>query len=246
MKIALVSTPFLAVPPKTYGGTELVVAELAQSLNAWGRGLQNLQKLDEARERYEQAAEIRKELATANPNDAEFARALARALGDRAGVASPREAVAGADAVLLAVDWAGVEPVLRSVGAHEGALAGVALLDPVNAVEHSVGVLLPEKGSAAERVAELAPGAGVVKAFHLFPAAFWERPAEQNSGLAVAVCGDDAAALETTGQLVRDLGATPAVLGPLSRARQLEEAAGFAMGLAFSGVDPHAAVPSTG
>jgi serine/threonine-protein kinase len=52
-------------------------AELAQTLNAWGRALQNLQKLEEAHQRYEQAAEIREELATANPNDAEFARALA-------------------------------------------------------------------------------------------------------------------------------------------------------------------------
>ena len=149
-------------------------------------------------------------------------------------------------AVLLAVGWAGVEPVLRSSGAHEGAPAGVAPLDPVNAVEHGVGVLRHWKGAAAERVAGLAPGAGVVKAFHLFPAAFWERPAEQDSGLAVAVCGDDPAALETAGQLVRDPGAAPAVLGPLSRVQQLEEAAGFAMGLAFSGVDPHAAVPGTG
>lgn len=32
MRIALVSTPFLAVPPRSYGGTELVVHELAEGL----------------------------------------------------------------------------------------------------------------------------------------------------------------------------------------------------------------------
>src|SRR5262245_32676728 len=32
MRIALVSTPFLAVPPRDYGGTELVVYELAECL----------------------------------------------------------------------------------------------------------------------------------------------------------------------------------------------------------------------
>ncbi|WP_211367045.1 hypothetical protein [Pseudonocardia kunmingensis] len=58
------------------------------------------------------------------------------------------------------------------------------------------------------------------------------------------MCGDDAAALRVVGELVRAVGGVPAVLGPLDRARQLEEVAGFAIGLAFSGVDPRSAVPS--
>lgn len=36
MRIALVSTPFLAVPPRDYGGTELVVYELAEGLRTRG------------------------------------------------------------------------------------------------------------------------------------------------------------------------------------------------------------------
>src|SRR5438105_9606987 len=36
LRIALVSTPFVPVPPKGYGGTELVVAELARALVARG------------------------------------------------------------------------------------------------------------------------------------------------------------------------------------------------------------------
>jgi len=39
------------------------------------------------------------------------------------------------------------------------------------------------------------------------------------------MCGDDPEALRITGELVRDVGAVPAVLGPLHRARQLEEVA---------------------
>jgi 8-hydroxy-5-deazaflavin:NADPH oxidoreductase len=60
----------------------------------------------------------------------------------------------------------------------------------------------------------------------------------------VAMCGDDPAALRTVGQLVRDAGGVPAVLGPLDRTRQLEEVAGFVIGLAFAGVDPGSAIPS--
>src|SRR5690606_36226943 len=36
MRIALVSTPFLSVPPRNYGGTELVVYELAEGLHSRG------------------------------------------------------------------------------------------------------------------------------------------------------------------------------------------------------------------
>jgi len=167
---------------------------------------------------------------------AEKATALAERIGGTA--AAPREAVAGADAVLLAVAWEGVEDTLRLAGAADGALAGVPLIDPANAVEHGVGVLLPED-SAAQRIAALAPGAHVVKAFHLFAAEHWAT----GTPTTVPMCGDDPAALETAGTLVRDVSGIPAVVGPLSRARQLEEAAGLVIALAFGGFDPGNAFP---
>ena len=36
LRVALISTPFISVPPREYGGTELIVAELAQALPAYG------------------------------------------------------------------------------------------------------------------------------------------------------------------------------------------------------------------
>ncbi|KPM53751.1 NADP oxidoreductase [Frankia sp. R43] len=176
--------------------------------------------------------------------------ALAERLGGPTRAGTPREAAAGRDAVLLAVLWEGVEDILRSAGAADGQLAGTPLIDPTNAVEHGVGVLLPEHpGGAAGQIAAAAPGAHVVKAFHLFPADQWTRAPGNgdNSGGApgptVAICGDDETALRITSDLVRDVGGVPAVLGPLSRARQLEEVAGFVIGLAFAGVDPASAIP---
>ncbi|MGW4637435.1 NADPH-dependent F420 reductase [Sphaerisporangium sp. NPDC004334] len=175
--------------------------------------------------------------------------AKARGLADRLGrgvrAVTPREAVTGRDAVLLAVSWEGAEDMLRSAGAPGGSLHGVPLIDPTNAVEHGVGALLTGSGeSAAQRISALAPGAGVVKAFHLFPAGQWAGTSGQDaSPVAVAMCGDDPEALRVVGELVRDVGGVPAVLGPLERARQLEEAAGFVIGLAFAGVDPRSAVP---
>ncbi|HST41109.1 MAG TPA: NAD(P)-binding domain-containing protein [Conexibacter sp.] len=185
--------------------------------------------------------------------------ALAAQLGAPARALTPSAAAEQADAVLLAVLWEGVEEALRAAGGSDGALAGKLLIDCSNAVEHGVGTLLTPPGeAAAQRVAALAPGAHVVKAFHLFPAAQWEggpaapassgdatpAPAAVPPGPVVPLCGDDPAALETASQLVRDVGGRPFVLGPLARARQLEEVAGFVIGLAFGGADPAAAVPA--
>lgn len=173
------------------------------------------------------------------------AQALAERLGREVRAAAPREVVTGRDAVLLAVSWDGVEDMLHAAGASDGALEGTVLIDPTNAVEHGVGVLLTGGvDSMASRIADLAPGAQVVKAFHLFPVERWTKPAAGSEPAAtVAMCGDDPAALRIVGELVRDVGGTPAVLGSLDRARQLEEVAGFVIGLAFAGTDPNSAIP---
>lgn len=168
---------------------------------------------------------------------------LAARLGRGVRAVALREVVIGRDAVLLAVSWDGVEDMLRAVGASGGSLAGTPLIDPTNAVEHGVGVLLTGHGdSMAKRIAGLAPGAHVVKAFHLFPAEQWSRPPDE-APVTVAICGDEPGALGVVSELVRDAGGAPAVLGPLDRVRQLEEVAGFVIGLAFAGTDPSSAIP---
>ncbi|MHA5050558.1 NADPH-dependent F420 reductase [Streptomyces sp. SD15] len=173
------------------------------------------------------------------------AQELADRLGRRVRAAGPREAVTGRDAVLLAVSWDGVEEMLRTAGGPDGSLAGTPLIDPTNAVAHGVGALLTAPGeSMAKRIAGLAPGAHVVKAFHLFPADQWTgTPGGGETPVTVAMCGNDPTALDIVGRLVRDVGGTPAVLGSLDRVHQLEEVAGFVIGLAFAGFDPNAAVP---
>lgn len=153
------------------------------------------------------------------------------------------EVAVDADAVLLSVHWKGIADILTAAGAPAGSLAGKPLIDPTNAIEHGAGVLLTEPGRAiAEHVAELAPGAHVVKALHLFPSTRWTTPG--SSPVTVAMCGDDPRALEIVGSLVRDLGAVPAVLGGLDRARQVEEVAGFVIALVTAGVDPQRAIPA--
>ncbi|TDP95105.1 NADPH-dependent F420 reductase [Labedaea rhizosphaerae] len=160
------------------------------------------------------------------------AEALAAEVGARA--AAPADAAREADAVLLAVAWEGVDDMLGLAAPPPGTV----LIDPVNAVEHGVGVLLPPT-SAAEHIAATAPGTHVVKAFHLFPAAQWT----SGTAVTVPICGDDERALATVSALVTDTGSQATVVGGLSSARQLEEVAGFVINLAFRGVDPQSAVP---
>jgi predicted dinucleotide-binding enzyme len=153
------------------------------------------------------------------------------------------EVATEADAAVLCVRWDGVADILTAAGAPTGSLTGKPLIDPTNAVEHGVGVLRTEAGRAiAQHIAELAPGAHVVKALHLFPSTQWTT--STSSPVTVAMCGDDPRALETVGSLVRDIGGVPAVIGGLDRARQIEEVAGFVIALAFAGVDPQLAIPA--
>lgn len=175
---------------------------------------------------------------------AERARQAAERMGVPARAVRPDEAVVGRDAVLVAVSYDGLADILRAAKADEGALAGVPLIDPTNAVEHGVGELRTVDGRAiAEHIADWAPGAHVVKAFHLFAADQWNVAARNGGGVTVAMAGDHRSALDIVANLVRDVGARPAVLGPLRRARQLEEVAGFVIGLVFAGEDPNSAVP---
>ena len=113
-----------------------------------------------------------------------------------------------------------------------------------NPVDYATGQLKPASGSAAELVARVATGAHVVKALHLFAGASWPYVGPQDEVPVVAICGDEPSALDRTTALIRDLGGRAGVVGGLTSARQLEEAAGFVMRIVASGHNPRFAVPN--
>ncbi|MFW0789599.1 NADPH-dependent F420 reductase [Gordonia sp. CPCC 205333] len=152
---------------------------------------------------------------------------------------SLRDAVTDVDVAVLAVPWAGVDDMLDIVEATGGA-AGLTIIDPINPVEHGVGRHLLRSGSAAEYISSRLSAANVVKAFNVYPATEWDYATNE---LVVPLAGDHPGSVELAHRLVRDVGATPHVLGGLDRARQLEELAGAVIGLAFAGVNPRSAVP---
>src|SRR5437899_874134 len=91
---------------------------------------------------------------------------LARAAGRRARAGTPREAVRGADAILLAVHWSRLDDVLRQAGDVSGKLLVTCSL-PMN--DDDTGLVIAHSSSGAEALAKRVPKARVVCAFNTVP-----------------------------------------------------------------------------
>jgi predicted dinucleotide-binding enzyme len=175
--------------------------------------------------------------------DGTRARRAADQIGNSAVAVDPADFPDQVDVVVVAIAWSGLEEALELVGAGEGTLAGKTVIDCTNPVDYATGDLLPASGSAAELVARAARGANVVKALHLFAGASWPYTGAPASAPVVAVCGDEATALDQARSLIADLGGRTVVTGRLAGARQLEDAAGFIMRVVAAGANPRLAVP---
>jgi predicted dinucleotide-binding enzyme len=177
------------------------------------------------------------------------AAALAGRIGPGARAGDLRQAAEFGEVVLLAVWYEGIADALRRAGAPDGTLRGRVLIDCVNATSPPDFALKTGDGpSVAQRVAALAPGARVVKAFNLCHESVWRLtpPAFGGRPLGVPVCGDDAEAVATAGALITEMGCEPLHGGGLERAGLLEATAAFALGVYFGGArpgDPRAMFP---
>jgi hypothetical protein len=154
--------------------------------------------------------------------DRDDVRALvARTPGD-ASATTQREAVAGADMVVLAVPGAVAEEVTRSLGD----LSGKIIIDPTNRVGRENGVMMhdvPGKGSNAVLIQAAAPDARVVKAFNTLNVAQMAEPETAGGPITIMLAGDDAEAKAAVAELVEGMGLDAVDVGPLVYANTLEE-----------------------
>jgi hypothetical protein len=150
---------------------------------------------------------------TISSTTAEEAERVAAAVGATA-VASNRDGVANADAIILAVPFDAVQAIVDELGA---ALDGKALIDVTNrfAPDQLDGT------SNAELTQAMAPNARVVKAFNTILAAHQADPGINGIQLDGFVAGDDDAKPQVLA-LVASLGFRPIDAGPLAMARALE------------------------
>ena len=147
-------------------------------------------------------------------------RELVAATGNGAVAVSQAEAAAQGDIVILAIPWTAAESVVRSLPD----LRGKVVVDPTNPrVMASDGFAdYPIEDSNAERIARLAPGAHVVKAFSTLGAETMLDPAVADGPVTVPIVGDDRAAKERVAALAREIGLDAVDVGPLRHARIIE------------------------
>jgi 8-hydroxy-5-deazaflavin:NADPH oxidoreductase len=155
------------------------------------------------------------ELVDRNPDDA---RTLADELG---GTARASETVDG-DVVVLALPYAAVADAVEQ---HHDALAGKIVVDITNPADWSTmdRLVTPEGSSAAEQIAKLVPDARVVKAFNTTFAGTLRAGEAGGVALDVLIAGDDDEAKQAIASLVEAGGMRALDVGPLKRARQLEQ-----------------------
>jgi 8-hydroxy-5-deazaflavin:NADPH oxidoreductase len=166
---------------------------------------------------------------TRRPDSPEMAE-LARVPNAR--VTSQLDAAQSADVIVLATPWPGTAEAIRGLGN----LSGKILLDCVNPLKANLeGLDIPNTTSAAEQVAQWAPGARVVKIFNTVGANIMANPSFAAGPVTLFYCGDDAGAKSVARDLAAGIGFDPVDAGPLKQARVLEPFALLWISLAIGG-----------
>lgn len=129
------------------------------------------------------------------------------------------DAIVG-DVVVLAVYYPDAQAAVDQYGE---ALSGKVVIDITNPVNETFdGLVTPPDSSAAEQLAQRAPGARVVKAFNTTFAGTLAEGEVAGQPLDVFIAGDDDGAKATVKRLVEDGGMRAVDAGPLARAHELE------------------------
>jgi predicted dinucleotide-binding enzyme len=147
---------------------------------------------------------------------------LARSLGPKVRVGTPREAAAFGEVVLVSVPYMATPQIGRDLRSE---LAGKIVLDTGNPYPQRDGAMAEEarrKGTGVAS-AEFLPGTRLVRAFNAINSNDLQSEAHRKGErVAIPLAGDDAEALAVAERLVRDAGFDPVVVGPLSRAKEFD------------------------
>jgi len=158
---------------------------------------------------------------------------LAREAGPDARAGSPTEAVDGADAVLLAVNWSQMDDVLDQAGDLSGKVVINCSL-PLNS--SNTELVVAHHSSGAEELARRLPAARIVSAFNTVPSEvlFDVYQGRVPGGPpSLIYCSDDEDAKIIAAELIRTMGFEPIDAGPLRIARSTEPFAQLVGQLAY-------------
>ena len=150
-----------------------------------------------------------------NPSDAKYGDLSAARL------ATPTEAAANAEVIVLATPWPATEAAIQGLGDLADRIV-IDCTNPLGMGPDGLHLVLGHDISAGERVAEWAKGAAVFKAFNTTGAGNMADLTGYQVPPAMFVAGDDATKKQAVMGLARDIGFEPIDVGPLRSARLLE------------------------
>ena len=160
---------------------------------------------------------------------------LAQEAGGRARPGTPAEAVADADAILLAIHWSRLDDALEQAGS----MAQKAVITcSLPMTRNDSRMVLGLTTSGAEMLAARLRRAHVVSAFSTAPSevlfsVFGKRKRKTRPDL--VFCGDHKGAKRTAAKLIRQIGFNPVDLGKLSAARYVEPFSLLLAEIAYNG-----------
>ena len=148
--------------------------------------------------------------------------AMARDLGPRASVGTPREAAEFGTVLLFAVPYDALPQLGRDL---QEAIRGKIVLDACNASSRTDSALEREvkANGAGLTSAKLLPDTRLVRAFSAVDATQVEASFKhEREKLGVPLAGDDAEAVQVAAQLVRDAGCEPLIVGSLAACKSFD------------------------
>lgn len=147
---------------------------------------------------------------------------LAKSLGPKVRVGTPREAAQFGAVILLSVPYKATPDIGRDLASE---LKGKILLDTGNPYPFRDGAMATDARKRGTGVTskEFLPGVRLVRAFNAINEGNLKNDGNRTGGLwAIPLASDDAEALEVAQRLVRDAGFDPVVVGGLARAREFD------------------------
>jgi predicted dinucleotide-binding enzyme len=148
---------------------------------------------------------------------------VVKELGAGATAGTPQQ-VAEQDIVVLAVRWSSVQPALFGVSDWKGRI----LVDATNRVASYTPLSLGDISgrTSSEIVADLAPGAKVVKAFNSVPMSWISDFSPMKPRTVLFISGDDADAKQPVSNLIEEVGFSCIDLGSLPVGGRLQQLGG--------------------
>jgi hypothetical protein len=146
-----------------------------------------------------------------------------RALATRTGAtaATPANAVAGADIVILALPWSAAEEAVRTLGDLAGKTV-VDCMNPLGMVDGSLGLVLGHTTSGGEIVQGWLPNAHVVKTLNQVGAEMMADNRKLPHRPVMFMAGNDASAKTAVAAVLSDLGFEALDAGDITKSRILE------------------------